>query len=263
MMKLPKAQYLFLLLGFFFLTNALLAEFVGVKIFSFEATLGLAPLSISLFGVDGLSLNMTAGVVLWPFVFVMTDIINEYYGVRGVRLLSYLAVVLILYTYLMVYLAMELPAADFWVLRKLPRTGPDGKPIVLNMDDAFKAIFGQGQWIIVGSLVAFLLGQLVDVTVFHWLRAKTGAKYIWLRATGSTLVSQFIDSFVVLFIAFYLSGQMPLALVLAIGVVNYVYKGVVAVLLTPLIYLLHYLIDRYLGHDVAHRLMAEAATQPE
>jgi len=252
-MKLDKSAFLFLVLGFFFLTNALLAEFIGVKIFSFEALLGIAPLDLNVLGVDHLSLNLTAGVVLWPFVFVMTDIINEYYGHRGVRLLSYLAAILILYTYGMVYLAISLPAADFWVTRAVA----PGRTV--DMNDAFGAIFGQGMWIIAGSLVAFLVGQLVDVTVFQWFRRRTGSGYIWLRATGSTLVSQAIDSFVVLFIAFYLSGQWSFQVVLAIALVNYMYKGVVALALTPLIYALHAVIDRYLGAEESARLQARAA----
>src|SRR4030065_2657093 len=108
------------------------------------------------------------------------------------------------------------------------------------MHKAFRAIYGQGLWIIVGSLVAFLVGQLVDVTVFHLVKSKTGSKKIWLRATGSTLVSQFIDSFVVLFIAFYIGAGWELELVLAIGIVNYMYKFSVAVILTPVLYVIHY-----------------------
>jgi len=126
------------------------------------------------------------------------------------------------------------------------------------MHKAFKAIYGQGLWIIVGSLVAFLLGQLVDVTVFHLVKAKTGHDKIWLRATGSTLVSQFIDSFVVLFIAFYIGAGWDLKLVIAIGIMNYAYKFLIAVGLTPLLYIIHYFVDLYLGKEVAHKLIEEA-----
>jgi len=138
--------------------------------------------------------------------------------------MSFTAAGLIAYAFLMVYLSIGLAPSDFWI----ERTTPSG---ILNMDLAFNTIFGQGLWIIVGSLVAFLIGQIVDVTVFHYLRGFTGSSKIWLRATGSTLVSQFIDSFVVLFIAFYIGAGWDLTLVLAIGVVNYIYKFFVAVLL--------------------------------
>lgn len=246
-----KSTRLFYILGAFFLANAIIAEFIGVKIFSLEGTLGLNPVNINLLGIYNLSFNLTAGVLLWPMVFIMTDIINEYFGRRGVRFLSFTAAGLILYAFLMVYFAMLLSPADFWI----EQTTNHG---VINMDRAFRAIFGQGLWIIVGSLVAFLIGQLVDVTVFHFVKAKTGSNKIWLRATGSTLVSQFIDSFVVLFIAFYIGAGWDLKLVVAIGIMNYTYKFLIAVVLTPLLYIIHYFIDVYLGKGAAHKLMEEA-----
>ncbi|MDX5321313.1 MAG: queuosine precursor transporter, partial [Bacteroidota bacterium] len=124
---------------------------------------------------------------------------------------------------------------------------------------------GQGLWIIIGSLVAFLIGQLVDVMVFHALKKRTGEKRIWLRATGSTLVSQLIDSFVVLFIAFYIGklntpDQWPLTFVLSVCVVNYIYKATMALILTPVLYLAHYAIDRYLGTELSEEMRKEAMT---
>jgi len=249
-----KSSKLFYILGAFFIANALLAEFIGVKIFSLERWLGLDPVNLSFFGVENLSFNLTAGVLLWPVVFIMTDIINEYFGRRGVRFMSFTAAGLIAYAFLMVYFAMGLHPADFWVQRET-NFG------VINMDEAFNTIFGQGLWIIIGSLTAFLIGQLVDVYVFHFLRAFTGSSKIWLRATGSTLISQLIDSFVVLLIAFYFGAGWNLSLVLAIGVVNYIYKFAVAVFLTPLLYVLHFFIDNYLGKELAHQLIEQSALE--
>ena len=246
-----KSTRLFYILGSFFIANALLAEFIGVKIFSLEKTFGWAPISISIFGIENLSFNLTAGVLLWPVVFIMTDIINEYFGRRGVRFISFTAAGLILYAFLMVYFAIGLTPSDFWIERETSSG-------TVNMELAFNTIFGQGMWIIAGSIIAFLIGQLVDVTVFHFFKGKTGNSKIWLRATGSTLVSQFIDSFVVLFIAFYLGAGWELSLVLAIGIVNYMYKFTIAVILTPLLYLIHYFIDLYLGKEAAEKLMLEA-----
>lgn len=250
-----KAQRLFILLGGFFVANALLAEFIGVKIFSLEKSLGFSPFSFSFLGEEALSLNLTAGVILWPIVFIMSDIINEYYGRKGVRLLSFLTVGLILYSFFMVFVAMRLVPADFWLYKDTP----GGR---INMDHAFQSIFGQGLWIIAGSVIAFLVGQIIDVSTFYLLKKYTGNKMIWIRATGSTLVSQLIDSFVVLFIAFYLGAGWKLSTVLAIGVVNYIYKASMAILLTPAIYLLHNIIDKYLGHELSEKMIA-AATKPE
>jgi len=103
-----KRTRLFFILGGFFIANTLIAEFVGVKIFSLEKTLGFDPFNWTIFGVEGLGFNLTAGVVLWPIVFVMTDVINEYFGKRGVRYLSFFAVGIILYAFAMVYFAISL-----------------------------------------------------------------------------------------------------------------------------------------------------------
>jgi len=151
----------------------------------------------------------------------------------------------------MVYFAMGLVPAGFWI----ERATDSG---TVNMDLAFNTIFGQGLWIIIGSLTAFLVGQLVDVTVFHYFKSFTGSSKIWLRATGSTLVSQLVDSFVVLFIAFYIGAGWDLKLVLVIGFVNYIYKFFIAVLVTPLLYLIHSVIDKYLGKGLSEKLQAEA-----
>jgi uncharacterized integral membrane protein (TIGR00697 family) len=247
-----KTQKLFYTLGAFFIANAMLAEFIGVKIFSLEKTLGLTPLKLSVLGINDLSFNLTAGVLLWPIVFIMTDIINEYFGTRGVRFLSFTAAGLIAYSYVMINFSMMLHPADFWIQRQTPLGAVD-------MNLAYNTIYGQGLWIIIGSLAAFLIGQLIDVMVFHIFKRKTGQAMIWLRATGSTLISQLIDSFIVLFIAFYLgSAGWSLRLVLAIGIVNYLYKFSIAIILTPLLYLAHNLIDKYLGKETADKLMADA-----
>ncbi len=250
MSKEPKRNKLFLALGAFFIANAIIAEMIGVKIFSLEKSIGMSPLSIDLLG-NSFSFNMTAGVILWPMVFIMTDIINEYFGKSGVRLFTYIAIGLIVYTFLTLFFAIQLEPADFWIIKETS----EGK---VNMQQAYSQIFGQGLWIIIGSLVAFLVGQFIDVSVFHFLKNKTGNKMLWLRSTGSTLVSQLIDSFVVLIIAFYIGAGWDIKLVLGIGIVNYMYKFTVAVILTPVLYFIHNLIDAYLGKELAHAMMEEA-----
>jgi len=251
-----KTQLLFLFLGGFFITNALVAEFIGVKIFSLEETFGFKPANLKIFGFDSLSFNLTAGVLLWPVVFVMTDVINEYFGQKGVKLLSNLAVVLILYAFVMIFFAINLSPNGWWDAESGLRSDPGMS--IASMDLAFRRIFGQGLWIIFGSLVAFLVGQILDVFVYHRIRRVTGEKKIWLRATGSTLISQFVDSYIVLFIAFYIGADWELGRVAAIANINYIYKFIMAIALTPVIYLAHYLIDRYLGQELAEKLKTEA-----
>jgi len=249
-----KRNRLFIVLCGIFLTNALVAEMIGVKIFSGESTLGLSPANLNILGFT-MDFNLTAGAVIWPVVFITSDLINEYFGKPGVKRISYLTAILIAYAFLVIFLTMKLPPAGWW----MEAYSKDDQGNYFNMDFAFNRIFGQGQRIIIGSLSAFLLGQLVDVFVFQRLRKITGNKKLWLRATGSTVVSQLIDSFVVLFIAFY--GLFSTPQIIAIGLTNYLYKFTVAILLTPLIYLGHSIIDRYLGREHAAKLSDEAASQ--
>lgn len=254
-----KSTKLFIILGGIFIASALIAEVIGVKIFSLEDTLGIKRANINLFG-SPFSFHLTAGVLLWPVVFVMTDIINEYYGTRGVKFLSYLTIVLISYAFLIFTGAINLSPSEYFSVGN----GID-KP-----DNAFKGIFGQGMWIIIGSMMAFLIGQVLDVLVFHRIKKMTGEKNIWLRATGSTLISQLVDSFVVLFIAFYVGKRIqtgqgePWSLhqVLVTGTGNYIYKFVIAIVLTPVIYLIHSWIEKYLGKSLAAE-MKEAAMGKE
>ncbi len=254
-----KPARLFLLLAGFFVANALVAEFIGVKIFALENTLGLEPWNFNLFGQVG-ALQFSAGVLLWPIVFVMTDVINEYYGKRGIRFLSFLAVGLISYAFIMIFAAIQLAPASWWVGQNVSKGVPD-------MQDAFSVVLGQGLLIILGSLVAFLLAQLVDVVSFHRIKEATGERLVWLRATGSTIISQFVDSFVVLYVAFKLGPDLvgnvepwSWSQLLAVGTVQYTYKFIMAVILTPLIYLAHYFIDAYLGEEVAHKMKLKATS---
>ncbi len=244
-MELPleqKRNNVFIILCGIFITNAILAEMIGVKIFSAEATLGVNPAHLNILGFV-MDFNLTAGVVIWPIVFITTDLINEYFGHKGVRRISYITAGLIAYAFIIIFLTIKLPPAGWW----LDANNKDANGNYFDINFAFGKLFGQGQRIIIGSLTAFLIGQLVDVYVFQKLKHFTGGKMLWLRATGSTLVSQFIDSFLVLFIAF--SGIFSNKQILAIGITNYIYKFLVAVALTPIVYLGHSLIDKYLDKE--------------
>lgn len=247
-----KPTRLFIFMASFFVANALIAECIGGKLFSLELLLGMNPEPFSLLGEDGLTYTLTCGVLLWPIEFVMTDIVNEYYGPKAVKRISYIAVALISYAFIMFYLAIHVPAErSFWIGSQKDAGIPD-------MQLAFEGIFGQGMWIIAGSLIAFLLSQILDVWVFHRIKKVTGERKVWLRATGSTLISQFVDSFVVLFIAFKIGKDWSWQRVLAISLVNYSYKATMALVLTPLIYFVEHRIDVFLGRETSMKMKAAA-----
>ena len=129
--------------------------------------------------------------------------------------------------------------------RAVVSPGPNGS--IFDINFAFSTVFRQGLGIIIGSITAFLVGQILDAHTFHWIKSMTGSRHIWLRATGSTLISQLVDSFVVLVIAFYVFGNWSFRQVIAVAIINYIYKFSMAILLTPILYVAHNIIDRYLG----------------
>ena len=240
-----KSTRLFLVLSGFFIANALIAEVIGVKIFSLEDTIGWQRADFSLLGTDHLSFSLSVGVIPWPVIFVMTDIINEYYGVKGVRFLSLLTVVLIGFAFFIFYFAITMSPDTSWWQTSYAKEG------VPDMQAAFKAIFGQGMNIIIGSITAFLIGQMVDALVFRKIKAATGEKGIWMRATLSTLVSQMIDSFVVTYVAFYIFRGVSFGQCTAWAMTSYTYKFLIAILFTPVVYFIHWMVERYLGKQLA------------
>jgi queuosine precursor transporter len=241
---------LLLVLAALFLTNALLAELVGGKLFQ-------VPTRLSILGRDNFRITLSCGIILWPVVFIMTDIINEYFGRGGVKRLSYLAAAMIAYAFVGLWIADKVPTVDF-------------SPITA---DAFRNVFLQSQFIIVGSIIAFLIAQLVDVTVFWIIRKQTGHKHLWLRATGSTIISQIVDTYVVGFIGLYLpfvlkqrwpaafagAGGVPFHTYLEAQTAGYIFKLLIAVGVTPVLYVVHAIVDRYLGPAEAHQLIETTA----
>ena len=249
-MQFKKEYVLFVFLACFFIGNALIAELIGPKIFSLEKSFGFTPVNWSLFGIEGLSFNFSAGSILWPLVFILTDVVNEYFGKKGVKFISYVAVAVIGYAFLMLLLTTSAAPADFWI-----KLHTDIKP---DINTAFGRIFGQGRLIIVGSLTAFLVSQLLDAIFFQKFKKATGERMVWLRATGSTIISQLFDSFIILFIVFYFGAdpahRWSLNQIAAIGLIGYSYKVICALVLTPLLYLVHMGIHRYLGDELAMSL---------
>mgnify|MGYP003841346787 FL=1 len=118
----------------------------------------------------------------------------------------------------------------------------------LATNEAYNLVFGQAQAVIVGSIVAFLVSQILDAYLFDRIKQRTGNRFIWLRSTGSTLFSQLIDSYIVLYIGFVLPGAMSFSTYMEVAPTNYILKIGIAVLLTPLVYLGHWLVRRYLKH---------------
>lgn len=233
-MKLEsRKDTIYLILTAFFISNAILAELIGGKLI-------FIPLDLPFVGRPAASV----GVIPWPIVLIATDIMNEYFGKDGVKKITWMTSAMIAYCFVILYIAVQVPAADF-------------SPV---NDEAFRTVFGQSLWIIVGSLIAFMASQLIDVSVFWMVRKHTGSGRLWLRTTGSTVVSQLIDSLIIIGIAFWLPGKISSQEFFNVALTNYSYKLLIAIGLTPLIYIVHMLIDRYLG-QTADTLIHRSAKQ--
>ncbi|MBP9069026.1 MAG: queuosine precursor transporter [Bacteroidia bacterium] len=208
-----RKDIVFIVLAGFFITNAIVAELIGGKLVQF-------------FGL----FTQSIGIILWPVVFLLTDIINEYYGKSGVRKLTYITVGLISYTFILITIGINIQATPF-------------SPI---SDDVFKTVFGQTQWIIIGSIIAFLFSQLVDVYFFWVIRNLTKGKMIWVRATVSTVISQLFDTFIVQYIGFVVPKKWSYDEFIHNAAMGYVFKLLVALALIPVIYFLHGVIHKYI-----------------
>ena len=224
-----RRDIVYMALAGFFVSNAILGELTGGKLFTF------GPFTLSI------------GVIPWPVVFIATDLINEYFGREGVKRLTLMTIALIVYAFVVLFLSIQVPAASF-------------SPVT---DAQFQAVFGQSMWIIVGSVIAFALSQMIDVFIFWLVRHKTGGRFLWMRATGSTVVSQLIDSIVIIGIAFWLPGKVKTSEFLTVAASNYSFKLIVALGITPLLYAGHAAIDRFLGMEAAHQLIEQSAKASE
>lgn len=224
-----RRQWLFIFLVGLFITNAVTAELISNKLIQI-------PINFRFFGQKLGPFTTIIGILPWPVVFILTDLMNEFYGQKAVRRVSWITAILIAYCFIVVGLSMQIPALEI----------PGSK---LADNTSYNRVFGQAQMVIVGSIAAFLISQLLDAFVFDWIKRKTGNRFVWLRSTGSTLISQFIDSYIVLYIGFVLGGSLTFSEYMKIAPTNYILKLLISLSLTPLIYLGHFLVRKYLKHD--------------
>jgi hypothetical protein len=205
---LDRKQQVYIFLTALFVAALVAGDFVGGKFFVFAGR------------------SFSAGIIPFPLTFVLTDVVNEFYGTTGARRLTYAGLVAAVFVWAVINLALALPTvAD--------------SPI---SDVVFRGAFGTSARLYVASLCAYMIGQLLDILIFQVLRRLTGHRLLWLRSTGSTVVSQAIDSLSVSFV--FLVGTRPLRFILSNATNNYVGKLIMAILLTPLI---------YIGHSLFHR----------
>lgn len=197
-----------------FLTCLIIANLTGSMLFSFRLSYLKDPVLLS------------AGIIPFPVTFILTDLLNEFYGKQGARFVTFVGFGMSILVFLFLSIGGVLPVD--------PRT--------VMPFETYKTVAALYSGMFVASLTAYLIGQLLDIQVFHLFRSITKHRFIWLRATGSTVISQLFDSLIVTSVAFW--GQMPMETILQLAMGNYTWKFVIAVAITPLLYLGHMLLRR-------------------
>jgi queuosine precursor transporter len=220
-MQLDRRTQLFVVLTGVFVTSLVVGDIIGPKLV--EVDLGSFVSVISV------------GMLPFPITFLLTDILNEFYGKRSTRFVTWVGFGMALFAFAIIQAALPLPWAPF-----TQAPGYQG-----TVQGAFDNVFGGSQRILFASMCAYLIGQYVDIAVFNGLKRLTQNRLLWLRATGSTLISQLIDTVVVGTVAW--AGLQSPATILNITLTSYAVKLLVAVGLTPLVYAGHALLERRLG----------------
>ncbi|WP_342376920.1 queuosine precursor transporter [Myxococcus stipitatus] len=220
-MNLDRRMQFFVVLATVFVTSLVVGDLIGVKLF--EVNLGFV---ISV---------MSMGMLPFPVTFLLTDLLNEFYGKKAARFVTWVGFFMAIFAYTVIAIAVQIPFAP--LTRSPDFTG--------TVESAFVNVFSGSQRILVASMVAYLVAQFCDITIFNLLKRITKNKQLWLRATGSTLVSQLIDTVVVQFVAW--TGVLPTDVIFKIILTSYVVKMLVAIGLTPFVYLGHALVERKLG----------------
>jgi uncharacterized integral membrane protein (TIGR00697 family) len=220
-MQLDARHKLLLVLAGIFSTCLIVGDIIGGKLIEGQ--------------VFGHTMTTTVGMIPFPITFLLTDVLNEFYGKRVARFVTLVAFGLALLSLSVIYIAGAVPIAS--MAKSADWTGVT--------ESSFANVFLGSQRMMVASLTAFLVSQFTDIFVFNMLKRATGKRFLWLRATGSTLVSQLIDTITITFVAW--SGMMSVGKIINIISSAYVLKILIALSLTPLIYVCHALVQRGLG----------------
>lgn len=192
----------------------------GVVIFSLLLANIMGP---KLTVIGGLQTSM--GVILYSSIFFATDLLSEKYGKseahRAVMLGFFISVALVVMT----QISMQF----------LPSTIPATAAFAQSVHAATVTLFDYTPRFVFGSLLAYLISQTFDVWVFHRIREATNGRHLWLRNTGSTLLSQAIDTLIYGLVVWW--GLVDLVTALQLAGAKYVFKFTIAVIDTPFIYL--------------------------
>lgn len=227
--ELSPQQFIYVVLTSVFVTCLIVADVIGVKLFDI-------PLPFEILGRK--SIEHTCGMLTFPITFLLGDIINEYYGSKAAKNTVYIGLGMSMLVFFVMNVAQAMPYLD--------------KPFNVT-PESFNMIFGSAKLMYIASVTAYFIGSLSDIWLFGVIKKATKGKLLWLRATGSTIISQILDSFVVSYIAFSLgkslTGQTPATFdeVLNIAATGYGLKFLLSFSMTPFLYVLKSVLTEKFG----------------
>lgn len=177
---------------------------------------------------------LSVGFIPFPITFLLTDLLNEFYGKKAARTVTFVGLGMAVFTLIILTVAVAVP----WHPETLEPEWGGLTPV------PYDAVFSSGRRILVASMVAYVFAQLLDIAVFHKLKSITHGKLLWLRATGSTVVSQLLDTIVIQSLVWNENLDVPKLINLILT--SWIGKILIALLLTPLIYAGHAFVERVL-----------------
>ena len=206
------AQRIYLLLGALFITSLVVSNLIFKKFFYWY------PFDIEIFGTK--LFEISVGILPYPITFLITDLISEIYGKKKANQIVVTGIFASLFSMLIVYTANVVPATDWSPVK----------------DDIYTTVFGSTAIAVMASMMAYLLAQFIDIQIYHFWKRLTKGKHLWLRNNCSTFLSQFVDTFTVLFLLCSF-GEIEWDLFLGLLIAGFLFKVMIAALDTPFLYL--------------------------
>lgn len=194
-----KEMFLFAL----YITSMVLVNTIGSKI-------------ITLFGV-----RVSVGIFFMPVLYLVTDIVAEVKGHKNATIFVRMSIFMLVLLFVMTGISVQIPAHPSW-----------------DLQEQYRQVFGMSMRMSFASLVSFAVSQNIDIRIFMLFKKISGGKNLWLRNNISTMVSQFVDTVIFMFIAFYhLTPKFTVAYVFSLIIPYWIFKVIFALVDTPLCYL--------------------------
>ncbi|MAZ72374.1 MAG: hypothetical protein CMC70_04430 [Flavobacteriaceae bacterium] len=218
------AQRIYFILGALFIAALVVGNLIFQKFFTWD-----------LFGLY--TFEISVGILPYPITFLITDIISEVYGKKKANQVVTAGIFASFFSLGIVYIADLVPATPW-------------SPVD---DSLFSTVFGATAIAVFASMTAYLLAQYIDIQIFHFWKRLTRGKHLWLRNNFSTFLSQFVDTFTVLLLLCAFK-KIEWSLFGALLFSGFLFKVLVAVLDTPLLYVSVYALRKKFGLGIGEEL---------